>query len=104
MRTSLSAKKFVEQLTTLHDFGCRRFLCSGALLERLHDAIDDRLQESEDVEVITTFHGEDEPLDDVVAIFPQLGVGQSSGLQVYVCGSSSRDKSILAKLEAVSGE
>lgn len=98
------SQEFVEQLATLHDLGCRRFLCSGALSERLHDAIDDRLHESEDAEVMTTFHSEDEPLDDVVALFLELGVGQGSRLQIYVHGSSSRDDSILTKLKAASVE
>jgi hypothetical protein len=99
------SEELVEQLVTLHEFGCNRFLCSGASSERLHDALDDRLHESEDAgEVMTTFHSEDEQLDDVVALFLQLGAGRGSRLQVYVCGSSPRDKSILAKLEAVSAE
>lgn len=99
------SEELVEHLVRLHEFGCNRFLCSGASSERLHDALDHRLHESEGAgEVMTTFHSEDEQLDDVVALFLQLGVGQGSRLQVYVCGSSSRDKSILAKLEAVSAE
>jgi hypothetical protein len=98
------SQEFVEQLATLHDLGCHRFLCSGVLSERLHDAIDDRLLESEDAEVMTTFHGEDESLDDVVALFLELGLGQGSRLQIYVRGSSSQDNSILAKLKAASVE
>lgn len=97
------SEELVEQLVTLHELGCNRFLCSGASSETLHEALDDRLHEREDAgEVMTTFHSEDEQLDDVVALFLQLGTGQGSPVQVYVCGSSPCDKSILAKLEAVS--
>lgn len=96
------SQEFVEQLVTLHDFGCDRFLCIGDLSERLHDEIDDRLRERQGVDAITTFHADDEPLDDVIALFLELGAGQRSRLQIYVCGSSSRDKNILAKLKAAS--
>lgn len=99
------SEELVEQLVTLHELGCNRFVCTGASSVRLHDALDERLHESESVgEVMTTFHGEDEPLDDVVALFLQLGAGRGSRLLVYVRGSSSRDKNILANLEAISAE
>lgn len=93
-------EEFVEQLVALHDFGCDRFLCSGALSERLHDAIDEQLSKCENAEVLTTFHGDEEPLDDVIALFRELGAGQASRLLVYVRDSSSSDRRLLEKLES----
>ncbi len=99
------SKDLVEQLAALHALGCNRFLCSGTLSERLHDALDERLLEREDAdEVMTTFHAEDEPLDDVVALFLEMGARQSSRIQIYVRGGGGpRDAGMLARLEAASG-
>ncbi len=93
---------FVAQLATLRDFGCRRFLCSGALSERLHDALDDRLHIAEDAEVMTTFHDENEPLDDVIALFLELGADLHPRSQIYVHGRSAVNDGILIRLKAAS--
>lgn len=97
-------QELVGQLVELRELGCERFLCSGAFSEHLHDAIDGRLFEVEGAdEVMTTVHKNDEPIDDVVALFVELGAGRGSLLQIYGYSDSSRSISILVALEGLSG-
>lgn len=90
---------FVESLVSLYDVGCRNFMCCGIYSEQLHDEIDSKLLAREDAEsAVTTFHGDDETIDDVVAVFWDIAGSQASGSPIFVDMQSIRDAEILSKL------
>ena len=91
-----------REIVLARDRGCRMFICLGRSAESNHDRLDDYLLEQplDDV-AMTTFHRDDQPLEDVASMLVVYMRDQRDSAIVIVNITHELTEGLIAQIEAV---